>query len=270
MLSDYPRSRFATRVCQGLFEIADLWLEPTRRQMDQYQEQLQGKRMFVMPADLVHWGKDMPFLDTEGHAIQALNTIRLHDIKGPMGEKALLYLGTIHFFNKDYKEADFYFQQLYTEYPNSKDAAKALKQSVICKQLITGGPIYDCRGVEESKKLLMTGMGAYPELAKDEQWIQNQLRSINVQQAERDLKIAEFYQRTGHPGAAYFYYEIVIRRYPGTSYCATATKRKEELRVKVEQEQQKAPVAQPSAADNAPAPPASAPRLLPSLLPPTR
>jgi outer membrane protein assembly factor BamD (BamD/ComL family) len=271
VLSDYPRSRFATRVCQGLFEIADYWLEPTRRQMDQYQEQIQGKRMFVFPAEFVHWGKDMPFLDAEGNAIQALNTIRLHDIKGPMGEKALLYLGTIHFFNKDYKEADFYFSQLYTEYPNSKDAAKALKQSVICKQLITGGPLYDSRGALESKKLLMTGMGAYPELAKDEAWIHNQLLSINVQLAEKDLKLAEFYQRTGHAGAAYFCYELVCRRYPNTSYSATAAKRKEELRVKVEQEQQKAPVAQPGVAESAPA--TNAPRLLPampSLMPPSR
>ncbi len=227
-LTDYPRSRFCTRVCQGLFEIADHWLEPTRKAMDEDQEVREGKRMFVMPAMFVHWGNDMPFLDTEGHAIEALNTIRLHDIKGPLGERSLMYLGTINFFRQEYKEADFYFSALYKEYPNSKDAAKALKQSVICKQLMTGGPIYDCRGVEESKKLLLTSIGAYPELAKEEKWIENQLRSINVQQAERDMKIAEFYQRTGHPGSAYFYYELVCRRYPNTSYCATAAKRKED------------------------------------------
>jgi outer membrane protein assembly factor BamD (BamD/ComL family) len=271
VLADYPRSQYAIRVCQGLFQIADYWLEPTRRQMDQYQEQLAGKRWFVTPALYFNWGKDMPMLDAEGHAIQALNTVRLHDIKGPMGEKALLYLGTIHFFRQDYKEADFYFAQLYQEYPNSVHAAKAVKQSVICKQLMTGGSIYDCRGVEESKKLLMTAMGAYPELAKEEQWIENQLKSINIQQADRDLKIAEFYQRTGHPGAAFFYYELVCRRYPNTSYCATANQRKSDLRVQVEKEQQQAPTPTPGTAD--PAPAASngiVPRLLPSLLPPAR
>jgi len=99
--------------------------------------------------------------------------------------------------------------------------------------------------------------------------------SINVQLAEKDLKLAEFYQRTGHPGAAYFCYELVCRRYPNTSYAATAAKRKEELRVKVEQEEQKAAAAaQPSATTTAPAAPASsALRLLPampSLSPPTR
>jgi hypothetical protein len=107
--------------------------------------------------------------------------------------------------------------------------------------------------------------------------VRNQLLSINVQQAERDLKIAEFYQRTGHPGAAYFYFELVCRRYPRTSYAETAAKRKDELRVKVEQEQKQSPTAQPGVVD-APAPPAAAPRLLPampslslpSLMPPTK
>jgi TolA-binding protein len=277
VLADYPRSQYAIRVCQGLFEIADYWLEPTRRQMDQYQEQIAGKRWFVSPAAWIHFGKDMPMLDTEGHATQTLNTIRLHDIKGPMGEKSLLYLGTINFFRQDYKEADFYFSQLYQEYPNSVHAAKAVKQSVICKQLMTGGSIYDCRGVEESKKLLMTGMSAYPELAKDETWIRNQLVSINIQQADRDMKIAETYQRLGHNGAAFFYYELVIRRYPNTTYASTAEQRKRELHAKVEHEQARAPTptptpgATPTAAPEQPtASGPAAPRLLPSLMPPSR
>ena len=36
---------------------------------------------------------------------------------------------------------------------------------------------------------------------------------IARQQADRDLKIAEFYLRTGHPGAATFYYELVMLRH---------------------------------------------------------
>jgi outer membrane protein assembly factor BamD (BamD/ComL family) len=246
LLVEVPRSQYTQRVCQGMFEIADYWLEPTRRQMDEYQEQLKGKRWIVMPASYVHFGNDMPMLDTEGHASIVLNTVRLHDIKGPLGEKALLYLGTINFYRQDYKEADFYFTQLKEEYKDGPYAAKAVKQSVICKQLMTGGSAYDCRGVEESKKLLMKAQGWYPELAKEEEWIRLQLTSINIQQADRDFKVAEFYQRTGHPGSAYFYYELVCRRYPGTDYASKAEQRKGELKVKVDKEQ-KAPAASPPA-----------------------
>ena len=237
LLAEFPRSQYTPGACKGLFEIADYWLEPTRKQMDEYQDQLAGKRWFVTPAMYIHFSKDMPALDAEGHAVAVLNTIRNHDIKGELGRKALLYLGTIHFYRQDYKEADFYFTRLYEEYPNDKDAAKAIKQSVICKQLVTGGSVYDMRGVEESKKLLMTAMGAYPELAKDDGWVRGQLASINTQQADRDYKIAEFYERTGHPGSAYFYYELVCRRYPNSELADKAAKRKGELKGKADKEQ---------------------------------
>lgn len=237
LLTEFQRSQYTAGACQGLFEIADHWLEPTRRQMDQYHEQINGKRWFVTPATYFHVSKEMPAMDAEGHAVILLNAIRLADIKGELGRKSLMYLGTIHFFRQDYKEADFYFTRYYEEFPNDQDAAKAIKQSVICKQLVTGGPVYDLRGVEESKKLLMVSMGAYPELVKEEAWVKTQLTNINIQQAVRDFKIAEFYQRTGHPGSAYFYYELVCRRYPGSEFAEKAEKAKEALKAKADKEQ---------------------------------
>lgn len=219
----FRHSEFRDRVNRGLFEIADYWLVDTRRRMKEYEDQTKGKRWFVTPASFVHFTADQPILDTEGRAMKVLNAIQLNDVNGPLGEKALFYQATVHFYNKDYREADFYFQRLYTQYPNSDWAAKAMKQSVICKQLCTGGTVYDCRPIEESRKLLHTAQTAYPELAKQEKWVREQLVSINLQQADRDFKIAEFYRRTGHPGSAYFYYELVKRRYPNTNYAARAT-----------------------------------------------
>jgi outer membrane protein assembly factor BamD (BamD/ComL family) len=263
MLVEFPHSRFTNKSCQGLFEIADHWLIPTRNQMNEYHEQLQGKRWFVAPAMYIHFSKDMPTMDAQGHAVAILNTIRLHDINGEMAKQALLYLGTIHFYNKDYKEADFYFTDLHKHYPNAPEAAKAIKQSIICKQLMTGGSVYDLRGIEESKKLLMQAQGAYPEFSKDTDWVTKQLTSISLQQAERDFKVAEFYQRTGHPGSAYFYFELVCRRYPGSTYADKAAKRKEDLRSRAEREvRESAP--QPPGVQTAPP---TEPRLLPRWIP---
>src|SRR5439155_9032255 len=194
----------------------------------------------------VHWSKDKPFMDAEGHAIQCLEDVRLNDIGGPIGEKALFYIATIKFFHEDYKDADYYYSQLYEHYPNSALAPKAIKQAIICKQLSTGGSCYDCRAVEESRKLIDVAMRAYPQLVqKDQDWISRQLVSVNLQQADRDFNIAEFYRRTGHPGSAYFYYELVVRRYPNTEYADKAAARKNEMRDKVAQEQSAA-AAEPS------------------------
>jgi len=70
----------------------------------------------------------------------------------------------------------------------------------------------------------------YPELAADRKdFLERQLIGINMQQAEKDFRTAEFYKRTSHPGSAYFYYEIVRRRYPGTPLADKAAERMKEL-----------------------------------------
>jgi hypothetical protein len=46
--------------------------------------------------------------------------------------------------------------------------------------------------------------------------------------------MAEFYRRTGHPGSAWFYYELVRRRYPGTLLAEKAGERMESLSAEVQ------------------------------------
>ena len=69
------------------------------------------------------------------------------------------------------------------------------------------------------------------------EFLEKQKRSIDLQQAEQDYKKAEFYRRTGHPGSAYWYYELVQRRYPGTVFADKARDRWSELREEVAREQ---------------------------------
>jgi hypothetical protein len=54
--------------------------------------------------------------------------------------------------------------------------------------------------------------------------------------------MAEFWRRTKHPGAAYFYYEMVRRRYPDTEYAKAAYERMLQIREKAEQDQAQRPV----------------------------
>lgn len=272
-LKRFGHGQFAEQVNRKLFDIANYWLDDTRKQMQAYEEQREGKRMLVMPAAFVNWGKDKPTFDTEGHALGILEEVRLNDIRGPMGEKALFYMATVKFFREDYKDADYYYTQLFENYPNSNLAPKAIKQAIICKQLCSGGTCYDTRVLQECRKIIDTYVRAYPQLANDAAWIDTQLKSINIQQADRDFNIAEFYRRTGHPGSAYFYYELVRRRYPNTDYSAKATERMNEIRGAAQSEQEGGSGGMrrffglPENNDGGGTPSAStpAPRLLPSL-----
>jgi tetratricopeptide (TPR) repeat protein len=224
------QGQFTDQVLRRLFDIANYWLDDTRKLMQAYEEKRDGKRWLVTPASYFHVSSDKPFFDAEGHALRILEEIRLNDIRGPLGERALFYIATVKFFREDYRDADYYYAQLFESYPNSQLAPKAIKQSIICKQIMHGGTDYDTRSVEESRKLIDSYQNAYPEWSKDRDWLTRQLSGIHLQQADRDFKVGEFYRRTGHPGSAYFYYELVRRRYPGTEYASKAEERMSELR----------------------------------------
>src|SRR5262249_34218884 len=150
---------------------------------------------------------------------------------------------------------DHYFSQIPARHPESKLAPKAIELAIYCKHMSTGGADYDGRKVAEARKLVQTALESYPELAREKRdFLMGQLKSINLQQAEKDYKMAEFYRRTGHPGPAYWYYELVRRRYPGTKYADLAAGRMNELRQKLEKEQ--GPLTHPSKAVLGGGPPA--------------
>lgn len=235
-IKSYPYGRHTKMANERLFDIADYWLNPTRERMKRAEDEREGRSAgFAMPASWFHFSRDMPFNDVEGHAIGILEEVRLNDIKGRLAERSLFYIATIKFFNADYKEADFYYSQIVEHYPQSDLCATSMKQSIICKQIVNGGTAYDTRLVEKCRSYLEEFSRAYP--GKDQEWIRSQLISINHQQADRDFNIAEFYRRTGHPGSAYFYYEIVRRRYPNTEYARRAEAHMNDLRSRVSADQ---------------------------------
>jgi outer membrane protein assembly factor BamD (BamD/ComL family) len=245
MLIDFPAGTFRDQAVRRMFDIANFWLDDTRTEMTEYREKKEGKRTFVVPA-VFHVEKKKPWVDEEGRALQALEQVHLNDITGPMADKALFLAGGVKFFREDYKEADHFFSQLVEQHPNSTMAPQAVELAIISKSLSTGGADYDGRKVAEARIMVDTALRNYPQLAAEKSgFFERQIGSITYQQAEKDFSIGEFYRRTGHPGSAYFYYEIVRRRYPGSKWADMANDRMQELRVKVGQER----MAEPSTFD---------------------
>jgi TolA-binding protein len=237
LLNAYPSGKHSRPARERLFDIANYWLDDTRVYMEACREKKEGKRWWVWPMAPLRFDKTKPTFDIEGHAVRALEQVYITEPRGPLAEKALFYLGSVKFFREDYREADHYFDQLQKFHPDGKMAAEALRYSIICKQMSTGGSEYDGRVLAEARDKLAIAQVSYPELAKDNnQFFEKQLFSITQQQADSDFKVAEFYRRIGRPGSAYFYYELVRRRYSGTAYAEKAALRMAELKQKVDQE----------------------------------
>jgi outer membrane protein assembly factor BamD (BamD/ComL family) len=233
MLVDFPAGTYRDQAVRRMFDIANYWLDDTRTEMTEYREKKEGKRSFVMPA-VFHIEKKKPFVDQEGRALQALEHVHINDITGPMADKALFLAGGVKFFREDYKEADFYFTQLVDQHPNSTMAPQAIELAIISKHMSTGGSNYDGRKVAEARIMVDTALRNYPQLAQEKSgFFERQMASITHQQGQKDFETGEFYRRQGHAGSAYYTYEIVRRRYPGTKWADLATDRMHELRAKV-------------------------------------
>jgi outer membrane protein assembly factor BamD (BamD/ComL family) len=235
MLVDFPSGAFRDQAVRRMFDIANYWLDDTRTEMAEYREKREGKRYMVVPA-MFHTEKKKPFLDEEGRALQALEQVHLNDVTGPLADKALFLAGGVKFYREDYREADHYFSMLVEQHKDSPLAPQAIELAIISKHMSTGGPDYDGRKVAEARILVDSALRNYPELARDKSgFLERQLGSITYQQAQKDYMTAEFYRRTGHPGSAYFYYEIVRRRYPGTKFAELSTERMNQIRHQVEE-----------------------------------
>ncbi len=176
-------------------------------------------------------------MDEQGRAVEKLEQLAENDINGPIADQALFYAGSVAMYNSDWKEADGYFAGIYKHHPNSPLAPKAIEYAIMAKNLSTGGPEYDGRKAAEARQLVDAALRNYPELFNDPEkykFLTHQLQGITLQQAAKDYEMAEFWERQGHPGSAYFQYGVVLQHYPKTTYADQAAAKIEELAVKMQ------------------------------------
>ena len=144
----------------------------------------------------------------------------------------------MHYHRENFKDAARYFQQLAEAYDRSPLRDEALKLAIIAKNNSTGGPQYDGKDTAEAMRLINTAKATSPTLAREQdgKFLDEQSLMVRYQQAEKDFETAEFYRRTGHPGSAWFYYELVIRRYAGIQpWADQAVARQQELKAELDE-----------------------------------
>jgi outer membrane protein assembly factor BamD (BamD/ComL family) len=233
LVSDFPTGVYRQEACSRMFEIANYWLEDTFAQLELEQEKRDGKRWFV-PSNLVHWNRRKPLVDEEGRGLELMEKVHIYDPQGPNSDTALYIAGYIHFNRRNFSEADQLLSQMVSMFPQSKLRAKALELAIMAKNNATGGPDYDGRKAAEALKLVYGARASTPELANRTDFLDRQMVAIRYQQADKDIGVADFYRKRGRAGSAYYYYEIVRKRYPGTEHARIAEQRMGELRTELE------------------------------------
>jgi outer membrane protein assembly factor BamD (BamD/ComL family) len=240
LLKKFTMNPYRDLAIQHIYDIARCWLQDTWEEVRETEEKREGKRWVVWPR-FVSFEKGKPLLDREGRAVERLKDVYTYEGKGgALADKALFLCGHVNWFNENYPDADHDFTMLHQSYPDSPFAPYAVELAIKAKLMSTGGELYDGRKVAEARKLVDEAMRMQQLDEAKKRALQSLLTSISAQQAEKDFQMAEFWRRTGHPGSAYFYYEIVRRRYPDpnpNSAASRATQRMLEIRAKMEKEQ---------------------------------
>lgn len=230
LLQDFPTGPHRREACLRMYEIADYWLDDFRDELERRsgeQGVLRWKPRWPNPFD-----RTRPFLDQEGRTLEALERIHTQDVTGPTADKALFWCGYVNFIRGNFQEADHFFSMLVDMHKESPLRPQAIAFAIQAKNNATGGPVYDTRKCAEALQLVHLAEASVPELTQNPEMADRLTRAkfaIRSQQAEKDFRTAEYYERTGHPGSAVFYYELVRRRYAGTKYSDVANDRKEML-----------------------------------------
>jgi outer membrane protein assembly factor BamD (BamD/ComL family) len=230
LLMDFPTGAHRRDACNRIFEVADYWLDDFRNELVKRSGEkgvLGWRPAWKNPLD-----KTKPWVGQEGRTLEALEHVWTHDMTGPSADKALFWCGYVNFIRGNFKEADHFFSTLVEMHKESPLRPQAMAYAIQAKNNATGGAVYDGRLCAEALQLVLVAEATVPELSQNPDMAEKLTRAkfaIRSQQAEKDFRTAEYYERTGHPGSAVFYYELVRRRYAGTKYSDIATERKEHL-----------------------------------------
>ena len=233
LLQDFPYGAYRERACSQMYAIAYGWLEKgTLVEIEQARTGVKPAWYQELPSDMNFTDPAKPLLDTEGEALKVLDNVQTHDGVGPNADRALFWLGYVHFYRGRFDEADHYFSQLVELHKDSKLRPVALDLAIIAKNNATGGPVYDVTKAAEALQLIHHAEATMPGYATDPvkaAEMSKRKAEVRFQLAQKYLRMAEYYERTHNPGSAYFYYDLVVRQHPGTKSAEVAKARMDAL-----------------------------------------
>lgn len=241
LLQDFPTGIYSEQAATKMYAIADVWMKDSLKDIE---EKENGRASVRLPRMPNFTDRSKPALDQEGELIKTLENIAVGAPNSTVADKAMFWCGFLHFAHGRFEEADHFFSTLVDMYKDSPLRLEASKYAVMAKNNATGGAVYDGQKSAEALQLVHNLEATEPEYVQDKEksaWLTRQKFAIRIQQAEKDYETAEYYRRTNHPGSAYFYYELVMRCYPGTKFSDLSKSRIEEMeRIKAEREADRA------------------------------
>jgi TolA-binding protein len=213
LLKKYPNTRHLDVTTARQFDIGRYW---------QQKDEAYHRWTLVMNMT----DKTQPLFDTAGHSINAYDSVRINDPRGPLADAATMTEGNIFFKEHRYDDADYYYGIVRTDYPKSKYQLQSHLLGVQCKLLKYQGPGYNSKPLEEANQLIDQTLAQFPsELGEERERLVKAKAEVRAQMATRDIQLAQYWEKGDHYGAARIYYAQVLKDYPQTQFADAAKTR---------------------------------------------
>lgn len=218
LLDKYPNSQHLDQIIRRQFDIARYW--------EKYQQYNPNWPTTPNVTD-----DTRPLFDTIGRAMKAYENIRLNDPTGPLADDAIMATANSHFLRGRYSDADYHYQLLRNEYPRSEHQFEAHILGLQCKLKLYQGEDYVDTPLREAKKIVKQLKVQFAGELSDEQRtrLAEEQAQLNQKLAEREIKMAKYYDDGEHYGSAKFYYGRILKDYPNTPVAEQARERLVEL-----------------------------------------
>lgn len=181
---------------------------------------------FLAGAKRKLWG--IPVLSGEDVAFQILDEISAAYPESSLAELAVKTKADYLFSRGEHALAELEYTRLMRDHPQSRYHRFAMLQTGEAALASFRGVEYDEASLIEARERFSDYLARWPG-SYDRERIGALLETIGEQQAEKELSIGAYYERTDHVTSAVYYYRSVIDNWPDTIAAAKATRRLELL-----------------------------------------
>ncbi len=240
LIERYPATRHLDVVTRRLFTIAQTWMGfPEVSKTGEVNlasaeavanDPIQASNDFDRPGFFNFTNRTRPVFDTAGRALQALESIWLHDPNGPLADDALMLTANYHLRTNDYVEAARVYQLLREQYPDSPHFKDAFLLDSFVRQASYDGPGYDTQPLEVARQLKETARQLFPELTTEQrERLDAELARIEEAEVADVWHLVEFYERKNNPSGVALHCNMIINRFPSSEYAGRARQKLEKL-----------------------------------------
>ena len=229
LVKKYENTRYMDTLAARRFSIANYWIKHHEKNPE-----------FLLKPNLTDDGR--PLFDKFGHAVRALDKIRLQDPTGKLADDATMRAAVAHFEQGRFLRADELFDDLRRSFPSSDHQFMAHLFGVKCKLKIYQGPQYSLNPMEESEKLIRQIRLQFPQEAQEHmEFLESAWRETRKNKALHDWAVAKYYDNRKDYGAARYYYQKIVQNYSDTSLADDASERMAKISGRPDKPKQKLP-----------------------------